>query len=115
MILKRALIFSLSVLSMSAQSEPSKEFFANQCYELSQVILSLADSQNKKNCIDKLFVASVQMSTASILIMEDDPDVAKQMLNNAIGALQYAELLSCNRYILISNAKFKAQKIKTLL
>ena len=115
MILKRALIYSLPVLSMSAQSGQSKEFLANQCYELSRVVISLVDSQGKKECIDKLQVASIQMNSAAELIMEDAADAAKQILNNAVAALQYAELLSCNRYILIAHSKFEAQKIKTLL
>ncbi|QMT59370.1 hypothetical protein [Legionella sp. PC997] len=115
MILKRALILSLPVLSMNVQSGPSKEFLANQCYELSRVIISLADNQEKKSCINKLHRASVQMSTAALLIMEDSSDVAKEILNNAVADLQYAELLSCKQYIQIAHSKFEAQKIKTLL
>ncbi|CAM3036522.1 Uncharacterised protein [Legionella steigerwaltii] len=115
MTLKKALILSLPVFSMNVQSGPSKEFLANQCYELSRVIISLADSQEKKVCINKLHMASVQMSTAAYLIMEDSSDVAKEILNNAVGALQYAELLSCKQYVQISHSKFEAQKIKTLL
>ncbi|MBI2785737.1 MAG: hypothetical protein HYX60_05295 [Legionella longbeachae] len=115
MIIKSVLILSLPVCSMSAYSEPSKEFLASQCYELSRVVISLAEGQEKKNCIDKLYVASVQMGTAAALIIQDSPDLAKQILNNAITALQYAELLSCNQYVLISHSKFEAQKIKVLL
>ncbi|KTC89477.1 hypothetical protein OQJ15_10450 [Fluoribacter dumoffii] len=115
MILKRALILSLPVFTMNVHSGPSKEFLANQCYELSRVIVSLADTQEKKICINKLYMASVQMSTAALLIMEDSSDVAKEILNNAVAALQYAELLSCKQYIQISHSKFEAQKIKTLL
>jgi hypothetical protein len=96
-------------------SGPSKEFLANQCYELSRVLISLSDNQEKKVCINKLHMASVQMSTASFLIMEDSSDLAKEILNNAVAALQYAELLSCKQYIQISHSKFEAQKIKTLL
>jgi hypothetical protein len=116
MILKKALIFSLPVLSMNAHSsDANKEFLANQCYELSQVVISLADGQEKMSCIDKLYMASVQMNTAAFLIREESSNSAKQILNNAVSALQYAELLSCNQYILISHSKFEAQKIKSLL
>ncbi|HHF7375237.1 hypothetical protein [Legionella bozemanae] len=112
---KRALIFSLLVFSMNVQAGPSKEFLANQCYELSRVITSLADNQEKNVCSNKLHMASVQTSTTAFLIMEDSPDLAKEILNNAVAALQYAELLSCKHYIQISHSKFEAQKIKTLL
>lgn len=115
MILKGALILSLPILSMSAQSGPSKEVLANQCYELSRVIISLAEDQRKLKCINKLYLASVQMETASFLIAQDNPDSAKEILTNAVEDLQYAELLSCNRYIQISHSKFEAQKIKSLL
>lgn len=115
MTLKRALILSLPVFSMNVQSGSSKEFLANQCYELSRVIISLADLQEKKICINKLNLASVQMSTAALLIMEDSPEIAKEILNNAVADLQYAELLSCKQYIQIAHSKFEAQKIKTLL
>ncbi|KTC82685.1 hypothetical protein [Legionella cherrii] len=115
MTLKTALILTLPVFSMNVQSGPSKEFLANQCYELSRVIVSLADNQEKKVCINKLYMASVQMSSAAYLIMQDSSDVAKELLNNAVAALQYAELLSCKQYIQISHSKFEAHKIKTLL
>lgn len=48
---KRALIFSLLVFSMNVQAGPSKEFLANQCYELSRVITSLADNQEKNSLL----------------------------------------------------------------
>ena len=115
MTLKTALILTLPVFSMNVQFGPSKEFLANQCYELSRVIVSLADNQEKKVCINKLYMASVQMSSAAYLIMQDSSDVAKELLNNAVAALQYAELLSCKQYIQISHSKFEAHKIKTLL
>ncbi|STY28474.1 Uncharacterised protein [Legionella wadsworthii] len=115
MTLKKALILSLPVFSMNVYSGTSKEFLANQCYELSRVIISLADHQEKNICTSKLHLASVQMSTAALLIMQDSPDIAKEILNNAVADLQYAELLSCKKYILISHSKFEAQKIKTLL
>lgn len=100
---------------MSAQSESNKEFLASQCYELSLIVISLADSQVKKTCIDKLHTASLQMSTAAVLIIGDSSVPAKQILNNAVSALQYAELLSCNQYIQIAHSKFEARKIRTLL
>lgn len=113
--LKRALILSLPVLSMTVHSGPNKEFLANRCYELSRAVISLADNQEKKVCINKLYMASVQMSTSALLIMEDSSDLAKEILNNAVAALQYAELLSCKQYIQISHSKFEVQKVKTLL
>lgn len=115
MTLKRALILSLPVFTMSVHSGKSKEFLANQCNDLSRTIVFLADNQEKKLCIDKLHLASVQMSTAALKIMEDSSDVAKESLNNAVGDLQYAELLSCKQYMQISHSKFEAHKIKTLL
>lgn len=115
MILKRAIILSLPVFSMNVQSGPSKEFLANQCYDLSRVIVSLVDNQERITCSNKLYMAFTQMGSASLFIMEDSSDIAKEMLNNAIGNLQYAELLSCKHYIQISHSKFEAQKIKTLL
>ncbi|KTD57966.1 hypothetical protein Lsai_1488 [Legionella sainthelensi] len=115
MILKKSLICSLILFSMNAQSELSKEFLANQCYQLSHVLVSTSEKQHRQQCIDKLHMASMQVNTAAALIMEDEPNSAKGMLNNAVADLQYAELLSCNQYIQIVHSKFEAQKIKTLL
>ncbi|KTD62947.1 hypothetical protein Lsan_1607 [Legionella santicrucis] len=115
MILKRSLVCSLILFSMNAQSELSKEFLANQCHQLSHVIISTLEKQNRKQCMDKLYRASIQVNTAAVLIMGDEPNSAKGMLNNVVADLQYAELLSCNQYIQIVHSKFEAQKIKTLL
>lgn len=115
MIFKKALIFSLPVLSMAAQSEQNKEFLADQCHELSRIVHSLAENQQKKECADKLYTASVQVKTAAILIIGESNDEAKKVLYHAITALQYAELLSCKRYIQIAHSKFEAQKIRTWL
>lgn len=114
-ILKKTLIFSLPVLSFSAVSGQNKEFLANQCSTLSHVVFSLANSQVKKSCVDKLNTASGQMDTAALLIMQDSAETAKQNLNNAVSALHYAELLACNQYIQISHSKLEVHKIKTLL
>ncbi len=100
---------------MNAQSGQSKEFLANQCQELSRVIISTSQKQDKKQCIDKLYMASIQVDTAAVLIIEDEPNAAKEILNNAVADLQYAELLSCKQYIQIAHSKYEAQKIKTLL
>ena len=112
-ILKRALIFSLPVLSMNAHSDSINESIANKCYELSKVVISLANDQEKMTCTNKLYLASTQMSTAAFLIGQESTQEVKQILNNAISALQYAELLNCKQYILISHTKFEAQRIKT--
>lgn len=100
---------------MSAKSEVNKEFLANKCYELSYAIISASENQDKKQCINKLYMASIQVGTAAVLIMGDEADPAKEILNNAVADLQYAELLSCSQYVQIAHSKFEAQRIKSLL
>jgi len=115
LILKSALVLSLPVLSANAQAQLSKEFLANECHQLSEVVSSLVASQQNGTCIDKLYSASMQMNTAAEMILGDSNFVAKQIMDNAVFALQYAELNGCNRYIEISHSKFEAHKLKNLL
>lgn len=115
MILKKSLICSLILFSMDAQSGLSKELLANQCYQLSRVIISASEKQYRNQCVDKLLMASMQVNAAAVLIMEDEPNSAKGILNNAVADLQYAELLGCNQYIQIVHSKSEVKKIKTLL
>lgn len=112
---KRALICSLILCSVNAQSGLSKEFVANQCDDLSHVIISISEKQNKKRCIDKLYRASLQLDTAAVLIIDDESNAAKELLNHAVANLYHAELLSCKQYIQITHSKTEAQKIRVLL
>jgi hypothetical protein len=114
-ILKSTLIFSLPVFSLSINAAQSKEIIANQCNELSKVVISLTANQNRTVCIDKLYMSALQVRAAASLIMGDLPDSAKIFLNNAIAHLQHAELSSCNHYIQISHSKLEAHNIKALL
>ena len=115
MILKKALMLSLILLSMSAQADYNKEFVANRCNELAQTVTTLVSSQHNPICVDKLYLASMQMNTAAALILEDSIQAAKQIINNAISSLQYAELSSCKHYVQISHSKLEANKLKHLL
>ena len=115
MILNSALILSLPVFSVHAQNELSKEYLANECHQLSEIVNSLVPSQHNSTCVDKLYASSIQLNTAAEMILNDSNSVAKQILNNAVFDLQYAELNSCNRYIEISHSKFEAHKLKTRL
>jgi hypothetical protein len=115
MILKKTLILSLFALSMSAQAEINKELLANRCYELAQTVTSLVPSQHNPTCVDKLYLASMQMNTAGALILDNSIAAAKQIISNAVSALQYAELTSCKQYIQISHSKLEANKLKHML
>lgn len=115
MILKRALIVSMPVFGANADAGISKELLANHCYELSETVTSLVASQQKSTCIDKLYTASMQMHTAAELILDDSSSVARPIMDNAVFALQFAELNGCNRYIQISHSKLEANKLKRLL
>lgn len=115
MILKKALLFSLFPLSMSTHAEPGKEFLANRCSELAKTVTSLVASQHNPACIDKLDTASTQMNVAASLIMSESPSQAKPLIDDAISALQFAELTGCNQYIQISHSKLEANKLRHLL
>lgn len=116
-ILRQSVLLSVSVLALSANASPgqNKEILAKQCRELSLTVASLVPSQKKSACVDKLHLASIQISTAGKLILEEANPTAKQELDDAEYTLQYAELNSCNRYIQISHSKFEAQRIKNQL
>jgi hypothetical protein len=114
--LKKAIIFSLSLLSfnINAAAHYNKEL-AKQCQDLAEIVASLMSSQAKTACAEKLGLASYTLEKAGALILEHVYPVAKMELNYAIYNLQYAELISCNRYIQISHAKLEAKKIKKFL
>ena len=115
MILKRALVLSLLALSFSIHASQNKEYLANRCNELAQTVTSLVASQRNPTCIDKLYLASMQMNTAAGLILDDSTNVAKEIIDNAISALQFAEFASCNQYIQISHTRHEVYKLKHLL
>lgn len=115
MILKKALILSLFAVSMSGQAAQNKDFLMNGCYDLAKTINSLVESQHNPACIEKLYLASIQMNSAAALILNDYAERAKQKIDNAIAALQFAELTGCNRYIQISHSKLEANKLRHLL
>ncbi|KGP64247.1 hypothetical protein EP47_04135 [Legionella norrlandica] len=114
--LKAALIVCLSVLTLGVYANSlSKETILQQCRDLSSLVASLVTSQEKRACAEKLALASMHIDTAIDWIIEDVYHAARQELDNASYALQYAELSSCNRYIQISHSKFEAQRLKNLL
>ncbi|MDP3268160.1 MAG: hypothetical protein Q8M40_03845 [Legionella sp.] len=114
---KKALILSISVLSLNASADilASKENLTRQCRDLSLSVASLISSQERHMCSEKLSQASGQIDRAGNSIIDDAYPVAKQELDSAVLALQFAQLNSCNRYIQISHSKFEAQKIKNSL
>lgn len=116
--LKGVLILSLSVLALNANANnthESKETLILKSRELAETVISLVSSQEKRVCAEKLAQASFQIETAADWMVEDVYLAAKKELDNAVYALQYAELTNCNRYIQISHSKFEAQKIKNSL
>lgn len=115
MILKSTLILSLFVFNVHAQSSLDKDFLANQCYDLAHAVTDLVLSQQNTTCVDKLYMASTQMNAAGLLISTNVSDAAKQIIDNAVSALQFAELSGCNRFIQISHSKLEANKLKHLL
>ncbi|WP_058534501.1 hypothetical protein [Legionella saoudiensis] len=115
MILKQALILSLFTLSMSVQADQNKELLVNRCHELAKTVKSLVVSQHNPACVDKLVLASNQMSVAAALISDDSVMQAKQIVVNAVKALQFAELTGCIHYIQISHSKLEANKLRHLL
>ena len=117
MSLKKTLALSLSILSfnVTACCLISKDLLAKQCHELSDTVTALISSQANSTCVQKLSLASVQIESASSLILQSSSIAAKSELDNAVYALQYAELNSCNRYIEISHSKFEAIRIKNAL
>lgn len=117
MIFKSALILSLPVLACaaSAYTVSSKEALANQCRDLSKSVASIASSQQRTSCVEKLGLASVHIDAAGRYILENRIPSAKQELDDAIFTLQYSELNSCNRYIQISHSRLETQKIKNSL
>lgn len=114
---KKTLVLSLLTVSLTSNAtEPAnKDTLAKQCRTLAENIITLVSSQGKKSCMEKLGTASMQIKTAGEFIIEDKVTDAKDGLDKAISALQYAELNNCNRYIQISHSKFEAQKIKNRL
>jgi hypothetical protein len=117
MILKKALILSLSLyaFNVAAQTLPGRDGLANQCYDLAEAVDQLVLSQHKKDCVDKLAAAADYIMSAGESIADDAYMDAKRELEDAIYNLQYSELNSCNRYIQISHSKFEAQRIKNSL
>ncbi|MDR3504602.1 MAG: hypothetical protein P4L79_18705 [Legionella sp.] len=116
MILKKALILSLFTLSMSSvQADQNKDLLVNRCHDLAKMVKSLVVSQHNPTCVDKLVLASNQMSVAATLIADDSVDQAKQIIVNAVKALQFAELTGCSHYIEISHSKLEANKLRHLL
>ena len=113
--LKNILILGLLTLSINTNASTDKEFLMQRCRDLSENVISLISSQGRKACVEKLGSASIQIETAGDLIMTDESNSARQVLDQAIYSLQYAELSNCSRYIQISHSKFEAQKIKSLL
>lgn len=117
LILKRALFCSLPLFCLSnAQAmHPNKEALAFQCRAISQSVSELIASQVKEPCVDKLLLSSYHLNTSSEYLLDEEDDIAKEELLEAIYDLQYAELYNCKRYIQISHAKFETQKIIDLL
>jgi hypothetical protein len=117
MILKKALVSSLLVFCMHAQAGQNREFLADRCTDLAHTVTSLIEGQNNPICVDKLYAASIQMSSAAALILSetDSTDVAKQLIDNAISALHYAQFNGCHRYIQIAHSKLEAYKLRHLV
>lgn len=117
MSLKKTFFLGLTALSLTgnAQALSSKDILAKQCRELSQTVASLVSNQDKQACSDKLAFASIKIEAAGDLILDAVLANARQELDDAVYALQYAELNSCNKYIQISHSKFEAQRIKSAL
>ena len=115
--LKKALILSLPILSLSVNADilGKKEVLAQQCQELSVTVASLVSSQARVACAERLEMASILIEKAGYLILDYAYSNAKTELTHAVSSLRYAELKSCNRYVQISHSKFEAQKIKNSL
>ncbi|MFT4059854.1 MAG: hypothetical protein QM652_09920 [Legionella sp.] len=114
-IMKKALILGFIAINFAAQAEQKKEFLASRCSEIAQNVISLVSSQFSSTCVDKLHIASIQMKTAAALILEDAINAAKPKVDNAIAALQFAELSGCKRFIQISHSKLEANEVKHML
>jgi len=106
---------SLCGLSLHAESVPNKEGLVVRCHDLAKVIDSLAVSQKKVVCTDKLDGASTLIELAGGLILADSYSSAKENLNKALSNLQYAELNSCRHYIRIVHSKLEVHQIKRYL
>ncbi len=113
--LKYALILSLLVVSFSVSAEKNKEFLANRCNELAQTVTALVSSQRNHTCVNKLYLASQQMNSAAEFILGDSTLRAKEIMDNAIASLQFAELAICNHFIQISHTRHEVSKLKHLL
>lgn len=108
---KKAIALILPLLAFNANAA-SKDQLVQQCRDLSSTVASLVSSQQKKACVEKLGMASMNFDVAGDLIVDDYYQAARNELDSAILSLQYAELNSCNRYIQISHSKLEAQRIK---
>lgn len=112
--LKKALVLSLSIISLSSSAGTLTNTYALaiQCQTLSESVAILIAGQAKHACVEKLTSASHLIENSGRLILDGVYVSAKKELDKAIYSLQYAELNSCNKYIQISHSKMEAHKIK---
>lgn len=115
LILKKAFLFGLITCSMVTQAAQSKELLASRCREIIQQLAYVSINQHRSICIDKLSSASIQVNSAMSLIWEESYPSARDLLNNAILALQYAELSNCKNLLQIAHLKFEVNQLKHLL
>lgn len=115
MILKTALILNIFAFSICAQANENKTSLANQCFELSRKVSNLISDQKYPICVDKLKFAALQMNSAANYILNEANDSAKQLIQSAVFALEYAQFSGCNQYIKIVHSKHEANELKSLL
>ena len=115
LILKKACLFGLITCSIATQAAQSKELLANRCAEIIQQLAYVSVNQNRSVCIDKLTSASTHVNSAMSLIWEESYPPARDLLNNATLALQYAELSNCKNLLQIAHLKFEVNQLKHLL